>query len=319
MATVAATGPPPKKRRLRAPKWGLALPAWFWYVFFFIVPVAFIVAYSFGVKDGGGVDMGTLTLDNYQAVLDTSGPLYETFRQTLIVAITGTVLCLLIGFPFAYWMAVKLSPKWRGVALALVIVPFWTSFLIRTVAWRIVLAPRGLISEWLQNLPFIDEPLSILDTRQAVQIGVVYNYLPLMIFPLFVALDRLDPALREASKDLGASRWKTFRQVTLPLSAPGVTAGLLLVFIPLAGDYITASVLGGAAGNMVGSLVATQFQAAQNQPLGSAMAVVLIAMIMLTIALIAAVAFVVRALVRRSRNVGIDDTVADARTVGAAA
>jgi spermidine/putrescine transport system permease protein len=318
MATVVAPAAPPKqKRRLRGPKWGLALPAWFWYVFFFIIPVAFIVAYSFGVRQGGEVSLSNPTLENYRTVLDTSGPLYETFRQTLGVAVIGTVLCLLIGFPFAYWMAVKISPKWRGVALGLVIVPFWTSFLIRTVAWRIVLAPRGLISEWLQTANVLNGPLAVLDTRQAVQIGVVYNYLPLMIFPLFVALDRLDPALREASKDLGASRWKTFRQVTLPLSAPGVTAGLLLVFIPLAGDYITASVLGGAAGNMVGSLVASQFQAAQNQPLGSAMAVVLIAMIMLTIALIAAVGFVVRALVRRSRNVQIDDTLG-ARPVGVA-
>jgi spermidine/putrescine transport system permease protein len=291
---------------VRAPRWGLALPAWFWYLFFFIVPVAFIVAYSFGVRSGGEVDLGTPTLDNYREVLDTSGPLYDTFRQTLSVAVIGTVLCLLIGFPFAYWMAVKVSPRWRGIALGLVIVPFWTSFLIRTVAWRIVLAPRGLVSGWLETLHLTSGPLSILDTREAVQIGVVYNYLPLMVFPLFVALDRLDPALREASKDLGASRWKTFRQVTLPLAAPGITAGLLLVFIPLAGDYITASVLGGAAGNMVGALVASQFQAAQNQPLGSAMAVVLIGMIMLTIALVAAVAFVIRGLVRRTRRVEVD-------------
>ena len=113
-----------------------------------------------------------------------------------------------------------------------------------------------------------------------MQLGVVYNYLPLMIFPLFVALDRLDPALREASKDLGASRWKTFLQVTLPLAAPGIVAGLLLVFIPLAGDYITASVLGGAKGNMAGALVASQFHAAQNWALGPAMAVILIVMIM---------------------------------------
>lgn len=317
MATVVAAGPPRKRWRPRAPRWGLALPAWFWFTFFFIVPVAFIVAYSFGIKASGAtpVDLSKPSFDNYSTVLDTSGPLYETFRQTLVVAVTGTVLCLLIGFPFAYWMAVKLSPRWRTLALGLVIVPFWTSFLIRTVAWRIVLGPKGLISEWMQNVGLLGEPLSILDTRQAVQIGVVYNYLPLMIFPLFVALDRLDPALREASKDLGAGRVKTFVSVTLPLAAPGVTAGLLLVFIPLAGDYITASVLGGAKGNMVGSLVASQFQAAQNQPLGSAMAVVLIAMIMLTIALVAAVAFVVRSLIQRSRAVG--DVAGGTSVIGA--
>jgi spermidine/putrescine transport system permease protein len=308
---VAAAAPPPRGRRMRAPKWGLALPAWFWFVFFFLVPVAFIVVYSFGYKPASGakdaVGLDRLSWDNYSKVLDTSGPLYETFRQTLIIAVTGTVLCLLIAFPFAYWLAAKVPAKWKGVLLGLIIVPFWTSFLIRTIAWRIVLAPKGLIASWLQQLGAVSGPLSILDTRQAVQIGVVYNYLPLMIFPLFVTLDRLDPALREASKDLGASRWRTFTQVTLPLSMPGVVAGLLLVYIPLAGDYITASVLGGAKGNMAGALVASQFQAAQNQSLGSAMAVVLIAMIMLSIGVVAVVALFVRWAVRRIRGIEIGE------------
>ena len=138
-----------------------------------------------------------------------------------------------------------------------------------------------------------------------MQIGVVYNYLPLMIFPLFVALDRLDPALREASKDLGANRWKTFRQVTLPLAMPGIVAGLLLVFIPLTGDYITAAVLGGAKGNMVGALVASQFNTAQNWALGSAMAVILIMMILASVAIFAVLGLVARALIRRARQVDL--------------
>ena len=138
-----------------------------------------------------------------------------------------------------------------------------------------------------------------------MQLGVVYNYLPLMIFPLFVALDRLDPALREASKDLGASRVKTFLQVTLPLAAPGMIAGLLLVFIPLAGDYITASVLGGAKGNMAGALVAAQFLAAQNWALGSAMAVVLIFTILASIAIAAVIALVIRAVMRKIRAIDV--------------
>jgi spermidine/putrescine transport system permease protein len=143
----------------------------------------------------------------------------------------------------------------------------------------------------------------LLQTRGAVQLGVVYNYLALMIFPLFVALDRLDPAMREASKDLGASRWKTFRQVTLPLASPGIVAGLLLVFIPLSGDYITATVLGGAKGNMAGALVASQFTAAQNWALGSAQAMILIAMIMGTVAVFALIALVVRTIGRASRRI----------------
>jgi spermidine/putrescine transport system permease protein len=209
----------------------------------------------------------------------------------------------LIGFPFAYWLAVKVPPRWRGLLLGLTIVPFWTNFLVRTLGWLILLQANGPVSGVLQDLHLIGGPLDVLDTREAVQLGVVYNYLPLMIFPLFVALDRLDPALREASKDLGANRWRTFRQVTLPLAMPGVVAGLLLVFIPLTGDYITAAVLGGAKGNMVGRLVASQFDTAQNWALGSAMAVILILMILGSVAVFAAIGLVARALVRRSRRV----------------
>jgi spermidine/putrescine transport system permease protein len=142
-----------------------------------------------------------------------------------------------------------------------------------------------------------------------VQLGVVYNYLALMILPLFVTLDRLDPAMREASKDLGASRWKTFRQVTLPLSAPGIVAGLLLVFIPLTGDYITALVLGGAKGNMAGVMVASQFTIAQNWALGAAQAVILIAMIMGTVAVFAVIALAIRTIARANRKITLPPIV----------
>jgi spermidine/putrescine transport system permease protein len=227
----------------------------------------------------------------------------DVFSGTLRISIVGTILCLLIAFPFAYWLAVKVPSRWRGLLLGLTIVPFWTNFLVRTLGWLILLQPNGPLSSVMQDLHLIGGPLDVLDTREAVQLGVVYNYLPLMIFPLFVALDRLDPALREASKDLGANRWRTFRQVTLPLSMPGVIAGLLLVFIPLTGDYITAAVLGGAKGNMVGALVASQFNTAQNWALGSAMAVILILMILGSVAVFAVIGLVARALIRRARRV----------------
>ena len=151
-----------------------------------------------------------------------SGTFRTVFSGTLQISIVGTLLCLLIGFPFAYWLAVKVPPRWRGLLLGLVIVPFWTNFLVRTLGWLILLQPNGPAVGAAAGPAAIGGPLDVLDTREAVQLGVVYNYLPLMIFPLFVALDRLDPALREASKDLGAGRWKTFRQVTLPLAMPGV-------------------------------------------------------------------------------------------------
>jgi spermidine/putrescine transport system permease protein len=189
------------------------------------------------------------------------------------------------------------------VLLGLVVVPFFVNFLVRTIGWFILLSPNGPVSSLLQRSGIRSEPLHLLETRGAVQLGVVYNYLALMILPLFVTLDRLDPAMREASKDLGASRWKTFRQVTLPLSAPGIVAGLLLVFIPLTGDYITALVLGGAKGNMAGVMVASQFTIAQNWALGAAQAVILIAMIMGTVAVFAVIALAIRTIARASRTI----------------
>jgi spermidine/putrescine transport system permease protein len=307
-ATVEpATAGPPKKRRARVPKFALALPSWLWYVAFFAVPLLLIVIDSFGTKvqgSAGKVDLDQLTLERYREAFDET--FFTVMKQTLRTSIIGTLLCLLIGFPVAYFIAVKVPQRWRAVLLALVIIPFWTNFLIRTIAWRIVLSPRGFFSNWFQDIGLRDTAIQVLNTRFAVQLGVVYNYLPLMIFPLFVALDRLDPALREASKDLGANRVHTFFQVTLPLASPGIVAGLLLVFIPLSGDYITAAVLGGAQGNMAGALVAAQFLQAQNRALGSAVAVVLVASILFCIGIAAAAAAIVRAVLRRRRAVTID-------------
>jgi len=227
----------------------------------------------------------------------------RTFKQTLEISILGTLLCLIIAFPFAYWLAVKVPEKWRGVLLGLILVPFWTNFLVRTIGWQILLTPDGWLSTGLQSIHLRSTPLSILDTRAAVQLGVVYNYLVLMILPLFVSLDRLDPALREASKDLGANRVKTFLQVTLPLSTPGIISGMLLVFIPLSGDYITASVLGGAKGTMVGQFVYEEFLTAQNWAVGSAMAMILMGMILAAVLIFGAVFFIVSRVLRQRRKV----------------
>ena len=287
-ATIA--GPPPAKRGFRAPKFLLAVPSWIWYVLFFAIPVALVVVSSFGTKvpgSAGRVDLSNPNLDQYREALGDT--FFTVLRQGMRTSIIGTVLCLLIGLPFAYFLAVKVSEKRRGLLLMLLMIPFFTNFLIRTVAWKIVLAPRGFIANTLIDWGIRDTPIQLLNTRFAVQLGVVYNYLPLMIFPLFVALDRLDPALREASKDLGANRIKTFLRVTLPLAMPGIVAGLVLVFVPLSGDYITASVLGGADGNMPGALVASQFLDAQNPALGAAVAVVLILAILAVLAAFAAV------------------------------
>lgn len=283
------------------------MPSWIWYVLYFLIPLGVIVLYSFGYKRAfgteraGTIGLDRLSLQNYRDSL--SGTFLSTFRSTFVVAMTGTVLLLLIAFPLAYFIATRVSPRWRGLLLGLVIVPFWTSFLLRTFAWRIILSPNGYVSTQLQDLGLLNSPIELLDTRAAVQLGIVYNYLPLMVFPLFVALDRLDPALREASKDLGAGRIKTFFSVTLPLAMPGIVAGVLLVFIPLMGEYVTPEVLGGAKGLMAGSLVVSQFLEAQNWALGSAMAVVLVLFTLAVVTVLGGLGLAVRAVLRRRRLV----------------
>lgn len=272
-------------RKFRAPTYLLALPAWLWLLAFFVAPVGVVFWYSLGYKPGlfGTHANDVLSLDRYREVLTPT--FFDTFRNTLWIGVTGTVLCFLIGAPVAYWMAVKAPPHRRGLLLALVLIPFWTNFLVRTIGWLIVLSPEGWLSKTIQVFGF--EPLAVLNTRSAVLFGVVYNYLPLMILPLFVAFDRVDHVLREASKDLGATRWRTFIRITFPMARPGIIVGVLLVYIPLMGDYLTAIVLGGAKGNMVGQMLAGQFQTAQNWALGSAMAVMLILIIFGTIVLAA--------------------------------
>jgi len=291
-------------RRLRAPHGALALPAWVFLLGFFVAPVALVVWYSFGYKPGlfGTHANDVLSLDRYGEAL--SGTFLRTFWNTLRIAVVGTLICLVVALPFAYWLAVKVPARWRGLLLALVLVPFWTNFLVRTLGWQIALSPEGPVSSLWQVLG--GDRLDVLYTRAAVQLGVVYNYLPLMLLPLYVALERTSHALREASRDLGAGRFRTLVDVTLPLAFPGVASGCLLVFVPLMGDYVTATVLGGARGNMVGQLVAGQFQTAQNWALGSAMAVVLVLFTAGTVLLTAGVVLVVRKVVRTKRRVELE-------------
>lgn len=277
-----------------------------WYVLFFIVPIAFIVVYSFGAKDSTQripVDLSSPSFHNYSEAF--SATFFTTFKATIKIAVLATALTVVIGFPVAYFLAFKVQEKWRAVLLALIIVPSFTSFLIRTLAWRIPLAPNGTFSKWLQDWGVIDGPISILETRTAVQLAIVYNYLGFMILPLFVALDRIEGVLREASKDLGAGRISTFMRVTLPLGAPGIAAGVLLTFIPMCGDYVTATVLGGAKGNMIGAMIDQQFKGAQNWPLGSAIAVLMIGAVLLVLAIGAILVFGTQTVLRRRRRVDI--------------
>ena len=305
-AAPKPAAPVKNKRKRGAPKFLLALPAWTWFILFFALPVGLVLLYSLGEQVSAfvqkpDVSPGVWSLDNFSKAIE---PEYmPVFWRTLKISVIGTFICLLVSVPFAYWLATKVDPRWRGLLLGLVLVPFWTNFLVRTIGWQLILSPNGLVSDWLQKIGLRDDPLALLYTQTGVQIGVVYNYLPLMILPLYVAFDRTEPALREASKDLGASRLKTFFQVTMPLAMPGAIAGMLLVFIPLMGDYITPTLLGGAKGNMAGSLVAGQFLETFNWSKGAAMAVIMIAFILAALIVAVVLGLLLRAGLRANRRI----------------
>ena len=260
----------------------LLIPAWFWYVAFFVVPIGFMVVYAFAINDPREffvVEFGLHT-DQFERLWD---PLYlNIYKDTFIMSLTGTIGCLLIGFPFAYFLGTRVR-KYKTLFFFLIIIPFWTSLLIRTYAWVIILNETGPLSDLLQDLKLIANPLNILYTPSAVWIGVVYDYLPLMVFPLYVAIERLDRSLLEASRDLGAGRWQTFRQVTLPLVMPGIMTGCLLTFVPMTGEYVVPTILGGAKTFLIGSLVANEILTAVDWPFGAAISIGLVAVLLVTI------------------------------------
>lgn len=254
----------------------LLVPTTVWYLLLLVVPLGILIVFSLGTRtDVGGYAPG-LTLQNY-ADLPTRWP---SFQNTLLLAVLGTVLCALVAYPLAYYLATRAGEK-RTILLILVILPFWTSFLIRTYAWLQILGANGIPSI-LEALGMQPKPV-LLNTQAAVLLGIVYNYLPLMVFPLYVSLERLDKRLLEASKDLGADRLRTFLQVTLPLTAPGLVSGALLVFIPMMGEYIIPSILGGGKIYFVGNALVDLFLQSRNWPLGSAVAIALIALVVATV------------------------------------
>jgi spermidine/putrescine transport system permease protein len=267
--------------RARAGRWltaALVLPAAAWYVVLLVVPLAVILVFSFGKRATTGGYAAGFSLDNYAAVLENSGP----FVTSLTLSISGTLLCLLVGLPLAYFIATRAGQR-KGLFMVLLIIPFWTSFLIRTYAWLLILGPEG-IAGFVGDA--IGEPrFRILGTEFGVLIGLVYGYLPLMVFPLYVTLERMDRTLVEASKDLGAGRWATFRQVTLPIALPGLITGSILVFIPMMGEYVIPEILGYGQVYTIGSALVLRFLEARNWPAGSAYAAVLILIMLVTITL----------------------------------
>ena len=222
--------------------------------------------------------LSRLSFANYGYVLDFSNEFIAAYGSSLVIAAISTVLLLLVGYPIAYGMA-RAPRSIQPTLLMLVILPFWTSFLIRVYAWIGILSPEGLLNQGLMALGVIDEPLEILNTNLAVYIGIVYSYLPFMILPLYANLERLDDTLNEAAMDLGSRPGRVFLDVTLPLSVPGIIAGGLLVFIPAAGEMIIPSLVGNASDPMIGRVISDEFASARDWPMASAVAVALLVLL----------------------------------------
>jgi spermidine/putrescine transport system permease protein len=235
-----------------------------------VIPLCIVAGYSLLSRGAyGGVEL-PWTLENFTRLWD---PLYASiFLRSIWIALLSTVLCVVLGFPLALFIA--RSPR-RNLWLALVILPFWTSFLIRTYAWIFLLRDTGLINTALLALGIVAEPLPLLYNDGAVVLGLVYGYLPFMVLPLYATLEKLDPALLEAAADLGASPVQALRRVTIPLSAPGIRAGAVLVFVPCLGTYLTSDLLGGSKTVLSGNLVQNQFTASRDWPFGAAASLVL--------------------------------------------
>lgn len=241
------------------------------------IPLLFIAAYSFLSRGTYGGVVAPWTVENYGRVLD---PIYLRIAwRSVVIAAAATALCLVAGFPLALYIA-RSGPK-RNLLLNLVMLPFWTSFLIRTYAWMFLLRDTGLINSTLLSLHVIREPLALLFNDGAVILGLVYGYLPFMVLPLYATLEKLDPALLDAAQDLGATPWVTFWRVIVPLSRAGIFSGVLLVFIPSLGAYLTPDLLGGGRSIMVGNLVQNQFTTARDWPFGSALSLLLMALVLL--------------------------------------
>jgi len=264
---------------VREPR-GLILPAWAYFVTFLFVPLCFIAAFAFASNYGFFQIKFGLSGKNFAQLWD---PLYlKIYLNTFEMALGGTLGCLIVGYPFAYWLATR-PHRHRTLLLLLIVVPFWASILIRTYAWALILSGDGPLSGTLQRLHLISNPLGLLGTSRAVWIGLVYDYLPLMLFPLYVSIERVDRRLTEASRDLGSGRIATFRKVSLPLTLPGILTGCLLVFVPMTGEYVVPSILGGGKSALFGPVVASQFLEAINYPFGAAMSFALIVFLLVVI------------------------------------
>ena len=285
------------RKRASEAGWAVLIP-YAWLALFFLVPFLIVLKISVsataiaqppytpvfepaaglaGLKDF----LAGLSFDNYAQLI--ADRLYVlSYGRSLEIAALSTVILLLLGYPVAYGMA-RAPRRWQGLLLVLVILPFWTSFLIRIYAWINILQRDGLLNQTLIALRIVDGPLTWLATDTAIYIGVVYSYFPFMVLPLYATLEKMDESLLEAAADLGCPRWKTFWLVTVPLSRPGIVAGALLCFIPIVGEFVAPDLLGGSSRQMIGQTLWTEFFANRDWPVASSVAVILLLLLVIPI------------------------------------
>jgi putrescine transport system permease protein len=292
--------PPPPRRSGSSSAKLVVLAPYLWLVAFFLVPFLIVLKISLsqtaiaqppylpvfdlaagwqGLKDF----VGGLSFENYRSLASDDIYLFSYLRS-LTVAAVSTAILVLAGFPIAYAMA-RAPRRWRPVLLMLIVLPFWTSFLIRVYAWINILQRDGLLNQALSALGLIDQPVTWLATDTAIYIGLIYSYLPFMVLPLYASLEKLDDSLLEAAADLGCPRWKAFWTVTVPLALPGLGAGALLCFIPIVGEFVVPDLLGGSDTTMIGQTLWTEFFSNKDWPVASAVAVVLVVLLVGPIAI----------------------------------
>jgi spermidine/putrescine transport system permease protein len=250
-------------------------------VVFLVMPLFIVLAYSFFNRDVMGRIVPGFTIDNYQRLLQ---PLYAPiFLNSFKIAFYNTLLSLALAYPVAYFISFR-ARRFASALLLLMIIPYWTNFLVRMSAWVVLLYRYGLINSLLQSLQITDEPVKLLGTYGAVLVGLMYTFLPSAVFPIYAAMESIDHSLLEAAKDLGASPFRAFLKVTLPLSLPGIVAATLFVFVPSLGVYIIPAILGGGKSILVGNLIVTLYLEFRNIPFGSAVSIALLVFVLIGIA-----------------------------------
>ncbi|MGH7944400.1 MAG: ABC transporter permease [Opitutaceae bacterium] len=252
--------------------WLLFAPLLAWLLAFVVAPTALLIVYSFGERDELGRVIFSFSLENYRRVVD---PIYlSVFGRSIAYAAVTTTICIVLGYPVA-WTIARAPENWRQRLLLLVMIPFWTSFLIRTYAWITILKSEGLLNGLLVYMRVISAPFEMLYTPGAVLVGLVYVYLPFMILPLYVSAEKLDASLIEAANDLGCGPWRAFGRIVIPLTLPGLAAGVMMVFVPAIGMFAVTDLMGGARVPMIGNVIQDQFIGqARDKPFGAALGVV---------------------------------------------